>query len=57
MHMETGLIFSVRYIRRICYANGANINAGVVTAATKDLLSSSTDVLLPAVHNGGLAFQ
>lgn len=40
-----GLIFSVRYIRRIRYANGADIISRVVTAATKDLFSSSTCVL------------
>lgn len=50
-------IFSVRYIRRIRYANGADIIAGVVTAATKDLFSSSADAFAAAVRDGGVVFH
>lgn len=52
-----GCIFSVRYIRRVRYANGADIIAGVVTAATKDLFSSSADGLSAAVRDRGLVFH
>lgn len=53
-----GFIFSVRYIRRIRYANGADIIAGVVTAATKDLFSSSADAASSAaVGDAGLVFH